>query len=98
MNRAERMIGLAMKAGRLKSGGSMVEETIREGKAELVLIANDASDNTKKRICDKCRFYQVPNVLFSDMEHLGKAIGKDARGAVAVTDAGFAKEILKILQ
>lgn len=97
MNRADRMIGLAMKAGRIISGGSSCEDAVRDKKAKLVLLANDASENTKKRIQDKCRFYQVPLIRYSEMDSLGRIIGKSSRSTLAVTDEGFAKEIEKTL-
>ena len=44
-----RFIGLAMKAGKLMLGDGRAVESIRSGKAKLVLISKDASDNTKKK-------------------------------------------------
>ena len=44
-------LGLAMKAGDVVSGEFMTEKAIREGIAKLVIVAEDASGNTKKWIC-----------------------------------------------
>ena len=41
------LIGLAMKAGKVVSGEFSVEKCIKSGKARLVIIATDASENTK---------------------------------------------------
>ena len=57
----------------------------------------DASGNTKKKFADSCHFYHVPYVEFGDKEMLGKAIGKEFRASVAVTNSGFAKAIGKNL-
>ncbi|MBO6215288.1 MAG: ribosomal L7Ae/L30e/S12e/Gadd45 family protein, partial [Lachnospiraceae bacterium] len=46
------MIGLCMKAGKLKSGEFAVEETVKNGQARLVIVASDASENTKKSYAD----------------------------------------------
>ena len=97
VSRTDRLIGLAMKAGKIISGSDLVETGIRTGKAKLVLLAQDASDNTKKRLRDKCTYYQVPIYLYSDKNALGKMIGKEERSAAAVTDDGFAEAIKKIL-
>ena len=43
------LIGLAMKAGQVVSGEFSVEKCIKSGKAKLVIIATDASENTKKK-------------------------------------------------
>ena len=85
-------LGLAMKAGDVVSGEFMTEKAIREGIARLVIVAKDASGNA-----DSCHFYHVPYVEFGDKEMLGKAIGKEFRASVAVTNSGFAKAIGKNL-
>ena len=90
-------LGLAMKAGDVVSGEFMTEKAIREGIARLVIVAKDASGNTKKKFADSCHFYHVPYVEFGDKEMLGKAIGKEFRASVAVTNSGFAKAIGKNL-
>ena len=57
-------LGLAMKAGDVVSGEFMTEKAIREGIARLVIVAKDASGNTKKKFADSCHFYHVPYVEF----------------------------------
>ena len=44
------LIGLATKAGKCASGEFMTENETKSGKAVLVIVAEDASDNTKKEI------------------------------------------------
>lgn len=90
-------LGLAMKAGRVVSGEFMTEKAIRDGKARLVIVAEDASDNTKKKFRDSCSYYQVPCAVFGDKDMLGNAIGKEFRASLAVTDCGFAQSIGKNL-
>lgn len=51
-DKALSMIGLATKAGKIASGEFAVESAVRKGKAVLVIIASDASDNTKKSFND----------------------------------------------
>lgn len=46
---------------------------------------------------DKCAFYGVPLCKVPDRYTLGGAIGKDARVVVAVTDEGFARQLLTML-
>ena len=90
-------LGLAMKAGRLASGEFMCENAIRDGKARLVIIADDASPGTKKKFSDSCAYYRVPMVCIADKETLGAALGKKERASVAVLDEGFAGQIRKKL-
>ena len=88
-------LGLAMRAGKLVSGEFMTERSIRDGEAKLVLIADDASDGTKKKFTDSCRYYRVPILYVYDKETLGQSIGKKERASVAVLDSGFAGSIRK---
>ena len=42
-------LGLATKAGKIQSGEFSTEKSVKCGKAALVIVAEDASDNTKKK-------------------------------------------------
>lgn len=95
MNKALSMISLATKAGKTSSGEFLTEQAVKEGKAHLVIVAGDASANTKKKFQNMCDFYKVPIYFFEDKETLGHAMGKEIRASLAITDAGFAKSISK---
>lgn len=82
----------------LVSGETAVMGAIRDGKAYLVILATDASEQTRKRYADKCAYYGAKHVTFGTMEEIGKAIGKEHRSAVAVIDRGFADEMVKKLE
>ena len=96
-NKALSMIGLATKAGKVASGEFCTEKGVKSGRAYLVIVADDASDNTKKKFQNMCDFYKVPIYFFEDKDTLGHAMGKEFRASLAVTDAGFAKGIRKHL-
>jgi ribosomal protein L7Ae-like RNA K-turn-binding protein len=96
--RVLKLLGLAHKSRNMVSGSFMTEKTIKNGLAKMVIMSNDASDNTKKLFRDKCEFYQVPLFLYSDSEELGHALGKEARVSLAVTDTGFAEALGKLLK
>ena len=98
-NKVLSLLGIAMKGNRLVSGEFQTLEAIRKGSAMLVIIAEDASDNTRKLFRDKCSFYQVPIVCFGTREELGNAIGKESlRSSLGVCDAGLADAIIKRLE
>ena len=92
------LIGLAMKAGRCTSGETMTENETKLGRARLVIVASDASDNTKKKFRDMCEFYKVPICFYGDKDTLGHAMGKEFRASLAILDEGFADGILKALK
>lgn len=91
------LLGLANRARKLISGEELVVKEIRSGKAKLILLAEDASKNTEKKISDKCAYYQVPLKRVENRSLLGQAIGKEARVVVAVLDEGFAKKLQTLL-
>lgn len=91
------LLGLANRARKVISGEELVIKEIKHGKAKLVLLSNDASPNTSKKVQDKCKFYNVPFLFVESREKLGHAIGKDARVVVALLEAGFAKKMASML-
>jgi len=88
-------IGLAQKAGKTAGGETAAEAAVRSGKAHLVLIAEDASDNTKKKFVNQCRFRQVPYQITQSKAMLGRAVGKGERSVLAILDESFAAGIRK---
>lgn len=87
------LLGLAQRANAVKSGEFMTENTIKEGKSFLCIVAEDASDNTKKQFRDMCNYYKVPFVTYSTKENLGHAIGKEFRASLCVTNENLANGI-----
>ena len=90
MDRLYNAIGLCMKAGKAQSGAFAAESTIRAGKAKLVLIESSASPATKDRYARMC---EAHGVRLLEVETVGRAIGKDSRIVMAVTDPAFQKMI-----
>jgi ribosomal protein L7Ae-like RNA K-turn-binding protein len=91
------ILGLATRARKIITGEELVVKEVRAGNAKLVLVAGDASSNTMKKLHDKCSYYEVPIRTVEDRYELGRAIGKDARVSIAITDEGFAKKLLTML-
>lgn len=89
------MLGLAKKAGRIAGGEFAVSKAVRGGNARVVVVAADASDNTRKMFINMCTFYNVPCYLYSSKAELGHALGRDIQASVSVLDDGFADAIIK---
>lgn len=98
-NRLCGILGLARKAGKITVGSESVIEGIRRGKALLVLVACDASDNTKKMFADSCRYYGTElKVLALDSDELSSAIGKKSKTvALYISDGNFVNAVHKII-
>ncbi len=96
-NKVYSLLGIAMKGRRLVSGEFQTLDAVRKGSAALVIIAEDASDNTKKKFADKCRYYDVPVCLWGNRESLGRAIGKEVRSSVGICDQGLARSLTGLM-
>jgi ribosomal protein L7Ae-like RNA K-turn-binding protein len=97
MNKALSALGMAMRAGKLVTGDETVLKAVRGGKVRLVIMAADASDNTKKKYRDKCATFEVALIEAFDRAALGAAIGKEERVLIGIADSGFASMIRKAL-
>lgn len=91
------LLGLAMRARKCSLGEDTITKDIQRKRAKLVLIASDIGPQTKKKLIDKCTYYQVPFAIIDDKETLSQAIGKSQRVAIAILDAGFATKIRSLL-
>jgi len=92
-----RMLGLAKKAGYLAGGEFMTEKMVKEGRSRLVIVASDASDNTKKNFTDMCTFYKTPIAFAGDKVSLGHAIGCEFRASLTIQDEGMANAVRKLI-
>lgn len=92
------ILGLCQRAGKLASGETGCLNAIRESSAELIIVAENASDNTKKKFSDSAGFYNKKLIIIGDKFELGRAIGKEERAVLCVIDGGFAKKILEIAE
>lgn len=91
------LVGICKKSGHAICGTEQICDAIRKDPARiaLVLTAADASDNTRKKLADKCAYYGVRLIVAElGISELGDALGKSsAVAAVAVDDAGLAHAI-----
>ena len=81
-----------------RSGEFSTEKAVKENKAALVIVAEDASDNTKKKFNNMCIYYKVPICIFGLKTELGHGMGKEFRASLAVLDKGLADAIIKQLK
>ena len=91
-------IGLATRARKSVSGEFSVENSVRKGKAKLVVVSEEASENTKKKIRSLCEYYKVPLYVACSSAELGSACGKEFRMSVAVEDEGLAAAAIRVLE
>ncbi len=97
-NRFRGMMGLAAKAGRIRSGEFSSEQSIKAGRAKLCILASDASEGTGKHFKDMCQYRNVPiRTADADKVSLGQMIGRGPRSSLVIEDAGFAGVIVGLI-
>lgn len=89
------LIGLCKRAGMLEVGEEPVEAVARAKDARVLFLAADAADNTARRVrhfaeMGNCLWLRVP---FTKAE-MGRSLGRSSCAVVAVTDIGFACNIV----
>jgi len=89
------MIGLAVRANKAAFGVFMTEKAIDEGRASLVIAAEDIGTSNHRRIEGKCRNEDIKIIFYSDKASLSRAAGKKDMPVIAICDEGFANAIIK---
>jgi len=92
------MLGLCQRAGKAASGDTAVELALKKRKAEMLILAADASERTQEKFLELATRAGVPHCRVGTRDELGSALGKAHRAAVVVQSKDFAKGIASILE
>ena len=92
------LLGLCKRASMMELGEEPVEAAVRARDARVLLLASDAADNTLRRArhfaeLGQCLWLRLPFTK----EELGRAMGRTSCAILAVTDIGFAANIVRRL-
>lgn len=90
------MIGLAVRAGRVRFGVFLTLACCDEGKATLVIMPSDLGSSNRRSIEAKCKNTQTPFITVGDKLSLGKACGKENVPVLCICDENFKSAILKL--
>lgn len=85
-----------MKAGAVEAGEAKAEAAVKSGKAKLIIVSGDASENTKKKFSDMAAYRGVPIIISGDRYETGRSIGREYAVTVCITNDGFAKKLLTL--
>ena len=93
------MLGLAAKSGMVVSGSDICERLMAKSAQPLVVLATDASENTKNKFLSKAVIKEKKTAvrIYGTCEELGKYIGKENRSILIITDRNFADCIMKLM-
>ena len=88
------LLGMARRAGALAYGTGSTRRALKEGRARLVLFAQDASETQRDKVMKLLRHGKTPRATLGTREALGSALGSAPVSALAVTDRELAKELV----
>ncbi len=97
-DRALNYLGLMRRAGKLEIGETATGFAVKDGKARIVCVASDASDNAVRRARGylngrRALYVELPYTK----EELSHALGKSGCSMAACTDFGLSSALLKAL-
>ncbi|MDR1000404.1 MAG: 50S ribosomal protein L7ae [Clostridiales bacterium] len=97
MDKLLSIISLCRRAQKLATGAFACETALR-GEAHLIVIAADASENTRRKFVNKAFFYKIPVYICGTIADLSKASGTANRAVFVVTEKGLAANIINIFR
>ena len=98
MSRALNLLGIARKAGAIETGETNSGAAVHAGRAKLLLLASDASENAADRAEGYAGTRPVPlcRVPFTKDE-ISAITGKSGCSMAVLTDLGFAESFARAL-
>ncbi|MDX9691866.1 MAG: ribosomal L7Ae/L30e/S12e/Gadd45 family protein [Acholeplasmataceae bacterium] len=87
-------IGLALRARKVTVGTELTIDELRRGNVYLIILATDASLNTKKKVIDKAKTYHCEVVLEYTSAEISNALGKQDIKVIGITDRGFSQLLM----
>lgn len=96
MDKVLSLLGIASRARRIVCGQTVLE-SFKKNQVKYLFIASDASENTKERYLNKCKYYNVKYCDTYSTSQLSLAIGQNNRKAIGVIDVGLKKKFIEII-
>lgn len=91
------LLGLARRAGKLSLGYENARYAIRTQKAKAVLMANDLSEGTRRRLVRDCGEHLPVRTLDAPSAALSHAVGVKC-GCLSIDEEGFARKALALCE
>ena len=98
INKLYSMLGLGKKAGYIVLGETGCVQSIKKEKSKLIILSQDASDNTKDKIISLCENNNIKYYIIGEKQDLGYAVGKNLSSIISITDIKFADVIANIIE
>lgn len=98
MNKALNTIGMCKCANKISYGETLLKD-IKNHSVNIVVICLDTSENSKKKIIDKCSYYKCEYIIAFTQTEIMKVISRsDPVSAIGIKDANLAKKLKENLE
>lgn len=88
-------LGFAKKSGNVMAGVNTCTFGMNKGKVKLMILAEDISENSEKKIMKEIRKNGVEYIKYGNSEEMSHAIGTQGRSVFAICDTNFSEVIKK---
>ena len=92
MNKALNTIGICRCANKISYGETLIKD-IKSHNVNIVIICKDTSENSKKKIIDKCKYYNCEYTVVFTQDEIKKIISRvDPVSAIGIKDINLTKK------
>ena len=92
------MLGISAKAGKVVCGNDATLEDIERHKVKLVIVAENASEKTKKNMRYVCEKNKIPLLEFGNIDEISRTIGKNNKAIIGIKSKSLSEEIEKLIK
>ena len=97
-NKALNTVGICKCANKISYGETLLKD-IKHHNVAIVVICKDTSDNSKKKVMDKCNYYKCDYVVAFTQDEIKKVLCRiDAVSAIGIKDINLAKKLKENLE
>ena len=88
-------LGFARKSGNLLSGQETCAQAMKKRKLRLLLMTEDLSENTRKKLIAEAERQSVPYRVYGHSDDLSAAAGARGNAVFGIIDENFSNVIIK---
>lgn len=92
-----RLLGLAARAGGVVPGTDRVRTAARRDEVHFVLLAHDASENSREKLVPLLTAKKIPFQTTFSREELGEAVGRSPLSALGLSNASLARRARELI-
>lgn len=96
-NKILNLLGLAARAGNIVAGNNACENALKMNKIKMLVLAEEASEKTKKNYKFYADKYKIPIIFIGTIEELSKVIGQKNKAIIGIKDINIVSGIQKII-